>query len=126
VGEVLEASTAGVNAVNGQYVDVCSKTLTKGIWLVSIQQAMSGTITGTRWIAGISTSIGNAFADTSLQYGATAESTMMATAASNVSISIANYQVNLAADTTYYMKALVSFTADTPSMIGRMTAVRIA
>lgn len=127
VGEVLEASSAGVTAVNNEYVHVCSKLLTKGLWLVSIHQTMSGTITGTRWVAGISSDATvNSFTDKSLQNGNAAESTMMATSGSNTSLSIANYSINLNADTTYYMKAFVSFSGGTPSMIGRMTAVRIA
>jgi len=127
VGEVLSVQATVGAGSTGLYVNVCSQLLTKGIWAVSLVQTMSGTVTGTRWIAGISdNSTANSFTDISLQGGNAVESINMPTAVSNVSLSIANYIINLSSDTTYYMKGLVTYSSGTPSLLGRFNAIRIA
>ena len=129
VGEVLQGTGTNVAITNSAtYYDVASKLLTKGTWLVSsiVTHNEVTVLTAARFISGISTSPGNAFADFSTSLGNLTDDIAMPTANGSISYSIPNYIVNLSVDTTYYLKAWINRSAGSSSATGRITAVRIA
>jgi len=129
VGEVLQGTGTNVAITNSAtYYDVASKLLTKGTWLVSsiVTHNEVTALTAVRFITGISSSSGNAFADFSASLGNLTDDITMPTANGSITYSIPNYIVNLSVDTTYYLKAWINRSAGSSNATGRITAVRIA
>ena len=127
VGEVISSvqGVASSGVATAVYFDAVSVTLTPGNWMLNYvlyNTASGATITNLG--GGISTNsgtsgVGLAVGDNSAwQHGAS--STF------DSSISIPGYVVRPTSTTTYYGKAVIYFSAGSPSYAARLTAVRIA
>jgi hypothetical protein len=126
VGERVESISGLINLTgNGQYTDLTSITLTAGVWV--IHAAGSGALnTGTGmtvFYIAVGTAAGNT-AGGAVQ-GSTQFDNPPPTSAYNVTITIPGIYVNISATTTYYLKALASYSGGTPAARGRITGIRI-
>ena len=102
---------------------VASLVLTPGSWLVSAIGGFTGTPTGTKAAAGISLS-SSAF--TTNEGDGYATTPIMATAGSDVTVTVASYPLTLTTTTTVYLVAACTFSANAVSAFGRISAVRVA
>jgi hypothetical protein len=101
---------------------ITSISLTAGVWDISCIGVLRGTLTGTAWSVGISTT-NNALA---ANYGDdTALTPTVSTAANDVSLSIPAFRATLASTTTYYLVGRASFTVGTATGYGRISATRV-
>lgn len=108
----------------GVWFDGASVNLTPGVWCISVlAQCNLNTATMTYWGAGISTSSGNAYADSSTDNSVDAAPP---TGVYNQSAVIPNLIVNVTSTTPYYAKFRAGFSAGTPRYYVRLTAIRIA
>lgn len=125
LGERIESSTAlaSVSMSNNTAKTVTSISLTAGIWDISSLCAVSGVLTGTRFQTSISAT-NNALGSGGIG-GDTTDGPTMPNAAANVTHTIAGVRVTLTATTTYYLVALVAFTAGTATTGGTIRATRV-
>lgn len=101
---------------------ITSISLTAGIWDIDCIGNLRGTLTGTAWTVGISTT-NNTLAS---NYGDDTVSTpAISTAGSDSSLSIPAFRATLASTTTYYLIGRASFTVGTASAYGRISATRV-
>lgn len=127
IGQILETKVAQGSAVavgvSGTAVNVGSVALTAGVWDVSgIVMMTGGAITGTIFTGSISatTATEGTIGDTMVM------STLMATAAADVGITIPQVRLTLAAGATYYLVGNVTYSGGSPTVYGRISATRVA
>ena len=137
VGEYIEFSTTTSNSlatagitgiVNGSAIET-GITLTPGVWDITgaLNFLPAATTSVTIYEAFIGTATGNSTAGRDFNRN-TAVMSLAANVngGNNVILTVPTYRVNLAASTTYYLKALGVFTASTMSVTGTIRATRIA
>jgi hypothetical protein len=110
----------------GQYFDITHITLGAGVWSISGQVGFFVGVpaaTGVLCSGGIGTAAGNL--GSGLVTGDTLLSTLPPVALSDTSVSIVDSIVSLSSPETYYLKALMSFSTNTPAAYGRITAIQI-
>ena len=127
IGEQIRSYVAGGSAVSltvsGTAYNITSISLTPGIWDVSCVGQYSGVaVTGTNFRVAIST--------TSATMGTVGDNDVASPTAPNtnsgLSLVIPQYRIELAATTTVYLVARAVFTVGTPTVFGRLSAVRVA
>lgn len=126
IGERLRAVVAQGSAValtDTVAANVTSVSLTAGVWDVEgIVMMTGGAITGTYFDAAIST--------TSATLGTlgdnTVQSSAMATAAADSTLTVPPYRIEVAAPTTVYLVTEAGFTVGSAAAYGRISATRVA
>ena len=122
---VAQASPVTLS-VSGTAYDVTSLTLPAGVWdLTGIVQMIAAAITGTAFNAWIHTASATDPGSTTNGDNRVATPTV-ATAAASLALTIPQFRVSLAATTTYYLGAKAAFSAGTPTVCGRFSAVKVA
>jgi trimeric autotransporter adhesin len=124
IGEQIRATLAQGSAAtlsNGSNANVCSISLTAGIWDCSGIAGFTGYTTGT----GVQLSI-----STSSVTSGTAGDNFVALAATSLTgsdtyISIPSYRIPVATSQTVYLVGLANFTAGTAKVYGRLSATRV-
>jgi hypothetical protein len=126
INETVESSATAVTmATNNTYQDITSISLTAGTWIIDgLVNFEINTATCTAAVMGISTTSGNSAAG--LTNGNNKMGCREPTASTNSSATVAGYIVSPGSTTTYYLKALNTFSAGNPLASGRITARRIA
>jgi len=132
IGEVISTQTlANINVgTSNQYFDIVSTGISAGHWMIGANATYS--INGATFLnsvadleLGISQTAGNSAAGltTGDNYNYSVSS---ANTNGTVPISIVNYELNIAAATTIYLKGLSgNYTVGRPVVRGRMTAIRL-
>lgn len=129
VGELLSSVVSNQSPVTTDvYYDVTSISLTAGDWDVTVLcTANANSATWSAVIIGISSTSGNSA--TGLTNGDSSVNAFWASSSTTplqVPIAVANLRVSLASTTTYYFKARVTFTVNTPTIAGaRLSARRL-
>lgn len=127
LGEQVRSYVNGASAVSltvsGTAYDITSISLTAGIWDVSCVADYSGVaVTGTNYRAAIST--------TSATMGTVGDNDVATPTSPNTNsgmcLVIPQYRITLSSTTTVYMVARAIFTVGTPTVFGRLSAVRVA
>lgn len=120
VGSAVSLTTAVVaDVISGGF------TLTAGLWLVTGSVGFTGSsLTSTAVQAFIGTSTGNSSAGRDLSLNTVATSAVP-TAATDVILSIPSQIISVASTTTYYLKALATFSAGTCSAYGNVRVYRL-
>ena len=126
INEIVESSATGVTiSTTNTYQDVTSISLTAGTWVIDgLVNFEINTATCTAAVMGVSTTSGNSAAG--LVNGSNKMGCREPTADTNSSATVAGYVVSPAGTTSYYLKALNTFSAGNPIASGRITARRIA
>lgn len=126
INEIVEASATNVTiSTTNTYQDVTSISLTAGTWSIDAQVNFEiNTATITAAVMGVSTTSGNSSAG--LVNGNNKMGCREPTADTNSSATVTGYIVSPAGTTSYYLKALNTFSAGNPIAAGRITARRIA
>lgn len=117
------ASGAAVTLTTSTPANFGSVTLTAGDWDISLVAGLTGTVTGTSFVAAIGTtsaSLSGAVAGDSLLATPT-----MSTAAADVFLTIPSFRVSISTTTTYYAVASALFTSGTAKAYGRISARRV-
>jgi hypothetical protein len=126
-GEVFRSQVSVGSAITlttAQWNDVTSIALTKGDWDVDGIVMLNGTLTGTNFNMGISSTSGNS--TTGLTQGDNYVSTpAVSTVGSDMTLTIPGFRINISSDTTYYLKVMASFTVGTAKAYGRISARRM-
>lgn len=126
VGEVVSATSAITNFVGttGQYMSVTTIALTAGDWVVSgtVGFSLNGA-TVTFCEMGIGTADGNVA--TGLTAGDTDFYAAVPTSANLSSATVPMRRYSLSGSQSLYLKASIAFSAGTPQVDGRITALRI-
>lgn len=124
--EVIEGSATGVTmSTTNTYQDITSISLTAGTWVIDgLVNFEINTATCQAAVMGISTNSGNSAAG--LTNGNNKMGCREPTADTNSSATVVGYVVSPGSTTTYYLKALNTFSAGNPLASGRITARRIA
>lgn len=104
---------------------VTSITLTAGVWDINaVCRSTGGAITGTAFFCGIATATDST---TGFVDGDNAVSTpTVPTAAADIVLTVPQYRVVITSSTTYYLTAALTFSGGTPTLGGRISAVRVA
>ena len=126
LGDVVSSTASSTPfPTTNQFGDLTSVPLTAGTWLITAN-ALASLATATfsgGWIIGISTTSGNSSSGltsgSNRLEGAPPDNTY------NTSLTIAPFEVEVASDTTYYLKYLAAYSAGSPNALGRLTAWRI-
>lgn len=128
VGEFVSSTILRASAVNsgatGVFTNITSISLTAGDWDVTGQPVMIlATATSTALRMATSAFSGNTTTD-HIQ-GDNDLNSNPATGAYDMGLTIANWRVSIAATTTIYLKAAVTFSAGQPTLYGRISARRV-
>lgn len=126
VGQVVSAVSGAQNMpASTQFGDLLSIALSSGDWIVGANVLYAGlAVTATEAKIGISITSGNS--GTGLVDGDNTLYFLTATSLPETeAMTITNYRISLAANTTVYLKMLGVYTVGTPQMAGRITGVRI-
>lgn len=99
-------------------------SLTAGDWDVNAIGMLNGTLTGTNWSIGISSTSGNSM--TGLTQGDNyVSSPALSTVGADMALTIPGFRVNISGTTTYYLKCMATFTIGTAKAYGRISARRM-
>lgn len=126
VGEVLSGSAASTAvAATGTVGNVCSVSLTPGAWMITgsftINQGATGLTTGSV----VNCSIVTTTATNGTQGTTMNQDSALLAANGFKMMSAPTVTANISASTTYYLTEQCSFTAGSPTVSGKITAVRI-
>lgn len=126
VGEQIRSAVvigSAVSLTNNTNTDITNIVLTAGDWDISSVCSLHGTLTGTVFDHFIGTASGNN--TTGRVLGDNDFSTpSMSTANSDLTAVVPCYRVSISATTTYYLKALCSYSGGTATAYGRISARR--
>lgn len=130
VGEYVPSSVLGQSVgTAGQWSDVTSIILTPGDWDVmgiAVFTRNGATLTNLDWELGISTTSGNSAAGLTEGLNRFYFTPIGVSTFGNATITIARYQVSIAATATYYLKnIMVGYTVATPQISGTLSARRM-
>ena len=127
IGEYKEAviSTATNVATTNEWGDNCNMTLTAGDWDISLfYETRHNGATITQWQIGISSTTGNSA--TGLTSGENRVSVQVPDVTfPNTMGAVPNYRRNITSPTTFYGKAIVTYTVATPQYRCRLSARRV-
>lgn len=128
VGETVSSTAAATNfPATTNFGDLTSISLTAGDWLISIfTNFQTNLATTSQFTVGISTTTGNS--STGLTLGDNEATTIIGSGDATITtrpIAIPFYRASLTGTTTYYLKYSATFSAGTPALSGRITALRI-
>lgn len=122
IGEQLRATGTSVSLSTTVQTNICSISLTAGIWNLTGVCALIGALTGTGWVLSInstSATLSGADGDTQVT------SPTVSTSNAHTSLVVPPFQVVLTTTTTYYLVAQAVFSVGTATATGRFTATRI-
>ncbi|HWY79572.1 MAG TPA: hypothetical protein VNW29_04390, partial [Candidatus Sulfotelmatobacter sp.] len=122
IGEQLTATTTGVSLSTGAAKTIASISVTAGIWDICGMIDLAGTITGTQFLGGISTT------NNTLNFNFGSDTTSLPvppTAASDIGLTIMPQRATLTSTTIYYLVARGTFTVGTLTGAGKISATRV-
>ena len=125
IGDKVEAvATATSFPATTVWGDLTSITLTPGTWAISGLETMTlNGATATEPVMGISTTSGNSASG--LVEGQNRADYLPGTAAADNSGSVPSWHQTYTANTTVYLKMLCNYSAGTPKVQGRLTAIKL-